>query len=383
MREIRVELDKKAPDRSYPIFIERGLLDKVGGRMRRLGLKGVCALVTNPAVGALYSERVLNSLRKAGFSPIVVTVPDGEKYKTLKEVSRIYDRLLEEKLERDSSIIALGGGVTGDMAGFAAATFLRGVPYIQIPTTLLAQVDSSVGGKTGVNHPLGKNLIGAFYQPKAVFIDPDVLKTLERREKNAGLGEVVKYGIIRDKKFFSHLEDKREKLLNQIAGPEILEKKKGDEIIRAIERSCEIKAEIVSRDEKERGLRSILNFGHTFGHAVEALTNYTGFKHGEAVSIGMVMAAGLSFKLGMAREGVVKRIENLLSALGLPTRAPLLKPSDFIETMRLDKKVKAGRVRFVLIKDIGSAVLEEVSEEKLRDFLRGKAGANCLRPDSP
>ena len=171
--------------------------------------------------------------------------------------------------------------------------------------------------------------------------------------------------------------------MNQIASPEILEKKKGDEIIRAIERSCEIKAEIVSRDEKERGLRSILNFGHTFGHAVEALTNYTGFKHGEAVSIGMVMAAGLSFKLGMAREGVVKRIENLLSALGLPTRAPLLKPSDFIETMRLDKKVKAGRVRFVLIKDIGSAVLEEVSEEKLRDFLRGKAGANCLRPDSP
>lgn len=357
MREIRVEL-KGSADRSYPIIIERGLLRGVGMGMREMGFSGRCAVITNPAVGRLYSKKLLDSLAGAGFEPLTVEVPDGEEYKTLSEIARIYDRLLAERLERDSAIIALGGGVVGDMAGFVAATFLRGVPYVQVPTTLLAQVDSSVGGKTGVNHPLGKNLIGAFYQPRAVFIDPDVLKTLDKREITSGFSEVVKYGVIRDERFFSFLEEERERLVG-------LE----DEIISAIERACSIKAQVVSRDERERGIRSILNFGHTFGHAIEAATGYTGFKHGEAVSIGMVMAAELSSFLGLSAKGVAERIRGLLSGFGLPTSFSGISPTRLIEAIRLDKKKKGGSIRFVLVEAIGKVALKEVAEERLMGFL--------------
>ncbi|MEK7773341.1 MAG: 3-dehydroquinate synthase, partial [Deltaproteobacteria bacterium] len=279
MHTIRVELGQ----RSYPIHIERGLLSSIGTRLNDLGFKGRAAVVTNPRVGGLYAKAVCGALEAAGVVPAVITVPDGEEYKTLKEASKVYDGLIERMMERSSPVIALGGGVIGDLAGFVAATYLRGVPFIQIPTTLLAQVDSSVGGKTAVNHPKGKNLIGAFYQPRAVFIDPDALKTLDAREMRAGLAEVIKYGVIWDEGFFSFLEKNAEKLLTP-----------GDELITAIEMSCRIKAEVVGLDETESGLRSILNFGHTFAHAIEALSGYGTFKHGEAVAIGMHMAARFS-----------------------------------------------------------------------------------------
>ncbi len=359
MREIKVELG----DRSYPIIIKRGLLSEIGERTNGLGFTGKIAVVTNPLVGGLYAETVMKALKGKGLNPILITVPDGEEYKTLKEASLIFDSLVEHKMERSSPIIALGGGVIGDMSGFVAATFLRGVPYIQVPTTLLAQVDSSVGGKTAVNHPKGKNLIGAFYQPKAVFIDPDFLKTLDEREKRAGLAEAVKYGVILDKDFFKFLEDNPGELL-----------KAGDIITGAIEKSCEIKARVVSADEKESGLRSILNFGHTFAHAIEALTGYGTFKHGEAVSIGMVMAAKLSVGLGLATPDTEKRVRELLLSIGLPINAPNLSAESFIESMRLDKKVAGERIRFVLVTEIGKVTVKEVNEKELRRFF-GDIGA--------
>ncbi|MBI5599522.1 MAG: 3-dehydroquinate synthase [Deltaproteobacteria bacterium] len=357
MSTVKVELTG-AVFRSYPIVIERGILDRVGAGMKGLGLSGRCAVVTNPTVGAIYSKRLMDSLKDAGFLAALIEIPDGEEHKTLSTVASVYDRLLEERLDRDSSIIALGGGVVGDMAGFVASTFLRGVPYVQVPTTLLAQVDSSVGGKTGVNHPQGKNLIGAFYQPRGVFIDPDALETLDKRELRAGLSEVVKYGVIRDEAFFSFIEANVNGLLNLKSA-----------IVEAIVRSCRIKAEVVMKDERESGLRGILNFGHTFGHAIEARTGYTAFRHGEAVSIGMVMAAGLSLYLAVTTEGVQKRIKNLLVAFGLPVDAPGIAPSDFIETVRLDKKVKAGNIRFVLVEDMGRVAVKDVEGKKLKDFL--------------
>jgi 3-dehydroquinate synthase len=353
MREILVDLG----DRSYPIVIKTGLLVELGERILKLGLKGKAALVTNPLVGGLYADKVMKGLKSFGLDPVLITVPDGEEYKTLKEASAIYDGLIEHRMERSSPIIALGGGVIGDMAGFVAATYLRGVPYIQVPTTLLAQVDSSVGGKTAVNHPKGKNLIGAFYQPKAVFIDPEVLSTLDPREVRAGLPEVVKYGVIWDNSFFKFLEDNSKALF-----------KPGPELIKAIDRSCEIKAAVVSADEKESGLRSILNFGHTFGHAIEALTGYGTFKHGEAVAIGMCMAARLSVRMGLAQSEVERRLVGLLSGLGLPVSPPKLAAEDFIGSMRLDKKVISSRIRFVLATEIGKVILEEVEEGKLREF---------------
>ncbi len=353
-----VRLEKRV-DESYPIYIKRGILDEAGRILKGVAPSERCAVVTNPTVGSLYCERFVKALEKEGFTVLVVEVPDGEEYKNLDTVATIYDRLLSERLERDSLIVALGGGVVGDIAGFVAATFLRGVAYVQVPTTLLAQVDSSVGGKTGVNHPKGKNLIGAFYQPRAVLIDPDVLKTLDERELRAGLAEVVKYGVIWDEAFFGFLEENREGLLAL-----------DEPIIEAIKRSCAIKAEVVSRDEKEAGLRSILNFGHTFGHAIEALTGYSRYRHGEAVSIGMVMAAGLSCYMGLTDATTQKRIEALLSSLGLPVTMPEgLNVESIIDTIRLDKKVKRGKIRFVLTERIGRVVLREVEPETLRGYL--------------
>ena len=356
MQKITVELG----DRSYPIMIECGLLGMVGKTLRDMGFSGPVAVVTNPVVGEFYAEGFVGGLAKAGFDPVVVTIPDGEGAKTLEVASSVYDELIEKKMERSSAIVALGGGVVGDMAGFVAATYLRGVPYVQVPTTLLAQVDSSVGGKTAVNHPKGKNLIGAFYQPKAVFIDPDTLKSLDASEFTSGLAEVVKYGVIWDKDFFDFLEENTAVLVES-AGP-------GSVLIKAIERSCEVKAEVVGADELETGLRSILNFGHTFAHAIETGGGYGRFKHGEAVSIGMVMAAGLSRELGLCDDSVPARLKALLASLGLPVELPELSPEGLIESMKLDKKVAGGRIRFVLVSELGKVLLKEVGEEELRGF---------------
>lgn len=357
MATVRVELE----ERSYPIIIESGIISTIGRRLKEMGLAtGKAAVVTNPLIKGLYGDKVVESLKAAGIIPAVITIPDGEEYKTLKEASAIYDGLIEHRLERSSPIVALGGGVIGDVAGFVAATYLRGVPYIQVPTTLLAQVDSSVGGKTAVNHPKGKNLIGAFYQPKAVFIDPEALKTLDQREFRAGLAEVVKYGVIWDKEFFKFLEDNHGKLL-----------KPGGELTRAIERSCAIKAKVVEADETETGLRSILNFGHTFGHAIENLAGYGTFKHGEAVSIGMIMASDLSVAIGACGKDASSRIKGLLSALGLSVIPPEIPAPSFIESMRLDKKVVSARIRFVLLSEIGKVFLRDVTEDELNGFLRG------------
>ncbi len=358
MARIVVELGK----RSYPIEIEMGLLRGVGARLRGLGLSGPCAVVTNPLVNGLYGKALLNSLEEAGgFEPLLVTVPDGEEYKSLAEAGKLYDVLIENRFERGSPIIALGGGVIGDLAGFVAATYLRGVPYVQVPTTLLAQVDSSVGGKTAVNHPGGKNLIGAFYQPLAVLIDPATLRTLEKREVLAGLAEVVKYGIILDAAFFAFLEKNTDGLTGLHE----------DVIIEAIKRSCEIKAAVVAEDELETtGRRAVLNLGHTFGHAIEALSGYGVYRHGEAVAMGMVMAAKLSVRLGLCAAGVAGRIEGLMRALGLPASPPPIDAEAFIESMRRDKKVVGGRLRFILIEDMGSVVLRDVEEKELREFLK-------------
>ncbi|MEK6532031.1 MAG: 3-dehydroquinate synthase, partial [Deltaproteobacteria bacterium] len=265
------------------------------------------------------------------------------------------------RMERNSPIVALGGGVVGDIAGFAAATYLRGVPYVQVPTTLLSQVDSSVGGKTGVNHKMGKNLIGAFYQPRAVLVDPDALNTLDKREFNAGMAEVVKYGVIWDKEFFAFIEREA----GNIVGLK-------DELIGAIETSCGIKAEVVGRDEKEEGLRSILNFGHTFGHAIEAIAGYGHYRHGEAIAIGMVLAAGLSAHLGLSGLEVRDRIKALLTRIGLPVEARGIDAGSFIRAMRLDKKVERDRIRFVLATEIGKVFLREVSEDELMGFFSAR-----------
>jgi 3-dehydroquinate synthase len=355
MKIVNVELGAES---SYHILIKRGLLSEVGARLTDLGLSGRACVITNPTVRVLYAKEIVESLEAAGFSAIVVEIPDGEEHKNLGEASKVFDRLIEEKFERTSPIVALGGGVVGDLAGFVAATYLRGVPYIQVPTTLLAQVDSSVGGKTAVNHPMGKNLIGSFYQPRVVLIDPDVLATLDEREVHTGLAEVVKHGVIRDPVFLEFLEKNSEKILN-------LE----DEIEEAVSRSCEIKASVVSEDEKEAGLRAILNFGHTFGHAVEAVAGYNVHRHGEAVGMGMVMAAGFSARLGFCSVTIRERIRKLLDSFGIPTEAPELKAADIMEAMLLDKKVKSGRIRFVLLKGVGDVIVQEADEEELSKFL--------------
>lgn len=364
MKTVNVDLVGKgsALDRSYEILIERGLIDETGPRLIELGELGAgrrAVLITNPTVMGLYGKKIINSLEGAGFSVVVIEMPDGEEFKNLDEASKVYDRLIEEKLDRGSPIVALGGGVVGDLAGFVAATYLRGVPYVQVPTTLLAQVDSSVGGKTAVNHPKGKNLIGSFYQPKMVIIDPDVLSTLDEREVRTGLAEVVKHGVIRDKDYFEFLELNAKKVLGLSA-----------EIDEAIERSCQIKASVVSEDERETGLRAILNFGHTFGHAIEAVAGYSTYRHGEAVSMGMVMAAGFSVELGLCDTTLVDRIRGLLDSLGLPTAVPKLSPDDILASIFLDKKVKAGRVNFVLLKGLAQVVVEEVDEDKIGAYLK-------------
>jgi 3-dehydroquinate synthase len=341
MKQLNVALG----NRSYPISIGHGLLGQSKLFASAIGGARV-AIVTNTTVGPLYLSKIETHLK--GFDPVVVSLPDGEEYKTLDTLNLIYNALLQHRCDRKTTLVALGGGVVGDMAGFAAATYQRGVPFIQVPTTLLSQVDSSVGGKTGVNHALGKNMIGAFYQPKAVVIDTGTLETLPARELSAGLAEVIKYGLIRDAVFFEWLENNIEKLLARDA--EVLSF--------AIERSCRNKADVVAQDETEGGLRAILNLGHTFGHAIETGLGYGQWMHGEAVAVGMAMAADLSYRRGWLTSADVKRIEALLAKAGLPTRAPQsLSPNRFLELMSVDKKVLDGKMRLVLLKALGEAAI--------------------------
>ena len=320
-------------------------------------------LVTNTTVGPLYSDKLASALvpRRC----IEVELPDGEMHKTLGNVSRILDVLIANRFGRDACVVALGGGVVGDMAGFAAACYQRGIAFVQVPTTLLSQVDSSVGGKTGVNHPGGKNLIGAFHQPVAVFADTDTLNTLPDRELRAGLAEVIKYGLIVDREFFDWLEAHASDLLARDP----------DALTHAIKRSCEIKAEIVGRDEREQGERALLNLGHTFGHAIESATNYTTWLHGEAVGAGMLLAADMSKRLGWMSADDVERVEGILRRFGLPVDVSPLSAGTLAEKMKIDKKVAAGRIRLVLLKAIGKSVVTgEYADAALRETLQARCG---------
>jgi shikimate kinase/3-dehydroquinate synthase len=340
--------------RSYPITIGAALLDD-GALLARHVCGAVAAVVSNTTVAPLYLDRVRASLTAAGKKVISIVLPDGEQYKDWAGLMQIFDVLLSEKCDRSTTLIALGGGVVGDMTGFAAASYMRGVPFIQIPTTLLAQVDSSVGGKTGINHPLGKNMIGAFYQPQAVLADTATLATLPARQLSAGLAEVIKHGAIVDAAFFDWIETNMAALMARDAGA----------LAYAIRRSCEIKADIVRQDEREGGLRAVLNFGHTFGHAIEAGMGYGAWLHGEAVGCGMVMAADLSFRLGMIDERAKGRVKALVAAAGLPTVAPDLGRERWISLMEVDKKNAGGAIKFILLKPLGSPCISAVPEAAL------------------
>jgi len=341
-------------ERSYPIAIGPGLLDDADLVVRHVNGRQV-AIVTNTTVAPLYLEKVAAPLRAAGRDVLEIILPDGEVYKTWESLMRIFDAMLAHKCDRKTTVVALGGGVIGDMAGFAAASYMRGVPFVQIPTTLLAQVDSSVGGKTGLNHPLGKNMIGAFYQPRAVLADTATLATLPARELAAGLAEVIKHGAILDAEFFDWLEVNMPALVAR--DPVAL--------AHAIARSCEIKADVVRRDEREGGLRAVLNFGHTFGHAIEAGLGYGNWLHGEAVGCGMVMAADLSQRLGQIDAVQAARVKALVAAAGLPVTAPDLGTARWLELMEVDKKNEGGAIRFILLKPLGSPSIGPASDADL------------------
>jgi 3-dehydroquinate synthase len=359
-----ITLNLELPGRTYPIYIGRGLLDQPDLLARHITGRQVM-VVSNETVAPLYLDRLCAGL--SGFDVHRKILPDGEQYKTVDTLNTIFDALLQVPCDRQVTVIALGGGVVGDITGFAAACYQRGVHYIQVPTTLLAQVDSSVGGKTGVNHPLGKNMIGAFYQPRCVLADTDTLNTLDPGELRAGIAEVIKYGIIRDAEFFGWLEQNMARLLNR--EPEAL--------AYAIERSCHNKAEVVAADEREAGERALLNFGHTFGHAIETGMGYGKWLHGEAVAAGMVMAADLSQRLGWLVEHDFLRIRKLVEQAGLPSAAPAdINTERFLELMAVDKKVEAGRLRLVLVRAIGNAVVTaEFDPVSLRQTLEQCRGA--------
>lgn len=337
---LRVELGA----RSYPIYIGNGLLGQAEWLVPHIAGKQVL-VISNETVAPLYMDRVLAGL--PGLSCRAHVLPDGEQYKTLEVWKTIFDELLRCRFDRAATLVALGGGVIGDMAGFAAACYQRGVPFIQIPTTLLAQVDSSVGGKTGVNHPLGKNMIGAFYQPRCVIIDTDTLNTLDERQLRAGIAEIIKYGVIRDAKFFSWLEQNVDRLLAREPAA----------LAYAIEQSCRNKAEVVALDEREDGIRATLNLGHTFGHAIETALDYQDWLHGEAVAVGTLMAADLSERLGWLARSEHERIAALLEAAGLPQHPPPIEVARIMELMSVDKKVQRGKLRLVLLRGIGAATV--------------------------
>lgn len=346
-KEMHEKLHVQLNDRSYDIFVGQNLLKKVEYLKPHIP-KNKVVIITNTTVAALYLAQLENTLQVAGISTTSIILPDGEKYKNGDTINLIYDNLLSERCERSTPLIALGGGVIGDMTGFAAATYLRGVPFIQIPTTLLSQVDSSVGGKTGVNHPLGKNMIGAFYQPRIVLADVSVLSTLPDKELSAGLAEVIKYGLIRDIDFLEWLEENMDSLVNRDS----------EALKLAITRSCKSKAEIVGIDELENGERALLNLGHTFGHAIESGMGYGVWLHGEAVAAGTVMAAELSRRMGWLEQVDVERIKKIFSRAKLPVVAPDLGVEKYLDLMGMDKKVEGGKIRFVLLKEVGRAVIE-------------------------
>lgn len=339
-------------ERSYPIWIGGGILSRLPEALHEAKFPRKVAIVTNPVVQSLYGASVAGALTEAGYEIHFVVLPDGEEHKTWSTLQTIFDALIAQGFDRHCGLIALGGGVTGDMAGFAAATFLRGIPYVQVPTTLLAQVDSSIGGKTAINHPQGKNLIGSFYQPCHVHIDVETLKTLDAREFSTGMAEVIKYGIIRDREFFDWLLTNRQNL----------QKRDAETLIYAVRKSCQIKANIVEIDEKEGGLRAILNLGHTFGHAVENLSGYNTFRHGEAVAVGMMVIAAISRRLELCSADDVAAIRNLLQAFDLPVTPPIYPLDAYLDAMMRDKKVQKGTLRLVLNKGIGDCLVREIAD---------------------
>lgn len=356
---MRRTLEVALGDRSYPIHIGGGLLDDpalfaphVGGR--------TAAMVTNPTVARLYGERLSATLVRAGARVLAIELPDGEAYKNWETLDRVYDGLLRAQADRGTVVVALGGGVVGDIAGFAAATYQRGVAHLQVPTTLLAQVDSSVGGKTAINHALGKNMVGAFHQPVAVVADTDTLATLPPRELAAGLAEVVKYGAVHDAAFLDWIEGHAKALAAR--DPEAL--------VHAIGRSCEIKAAIVARDEREGGVRALLNFGHTFGHAIESAAGYGTWLHGEAVAAGMALAARFSVVQGRLGRADAERLVAILARLGLPVEPPAIAPAVWLEYMGRDKKNVDGRVTLVLLDALGrGAIVKDAPRRTLEEFL--------------
>lgn len=355
LHEIAIELG----DRSYPIVIGTGLLGDAA-TWSQLPRAAAAMVVTNETIAPIYLDRLSAALRGRFAQVHHVVLPDGEEHKDWVTLNRIFDALLSQASDRKTVLFALGGGVVGDMTGFAAACYMRGVPFVQVPTTLLAQVDSSVGGKTAINHPLGKNMIGAFYQPQRVVCDLDTLATLPAREFSAGLAEVIKYGPIADMAFLDWIE----------ANLAALVRRDPAAVAHAVRRSCEIKGWVVGQDERESGLRAILNFGHTFGHAIEAGLGYGEWLHGEAVGCGMVMAAELSRRLGLVDDAFTARLRALIEAAGLPVRGPDLGADRYLELMRLDKKSEAGDIRFVVIDSPGRAVMRPAPESVVREVLQ-------------
>ncbi|MDE2606176.1 MAG: 3-dehydroquinate synthase [Burkholderiales bacterium] len=358
-QQVRIALG----DRSYDILIGAGLMDRPA-TWDGLPQAAAALIVSNTTVAPLYAARLRAALAPRYRSVHEVVLPDGEDHKDWQTLNRVFDALLARGCDRKTVLFALGGGVVGDMTGFAAASYMRGVPFVQVPTTLLAQVDSSVGGKTAINHPLGKNMIGAFYQPARVVCDLDTLATLPPRELSAGLAEVIKYGPIADMDFLAWIEANIDALMAR--DPQAL--------AHAVRRSCEIKAEVVGQDERESGLRAILNFGHTFGHAIEAGLGYGQWLHGEAVGCGMVMALQLSRRLGLVDEAFVQRVTALVARAGLPTVGPALGADRYLELMRVDKKAEAGEIRFVVIERPGQAGVRGAPDALVRQVL-----ADCTR----
>ncbi|KNE75813.1 3-dehydroquinate synthase [Candidatus Burkholderia crenata] len=354
MITVNVELG----DRAYPIYIGAGLIGRT--ELCALHIAGSSvAIVTNTIVDPLYGEALRAALAPLGKTITTIVLPDGEAHKNLDTLNQIFTALLAGRADRKTTLIALGGGVIGDMTGFAAASYMRGVPFIQVPTTLLAQVDSSVGGKTGINHPLGKNMIGAFYQPQAVIADIGVLRTLPPRELAAGIAEVIKTGTIADSEFFDWIE----------ANIGALNACDPTALADAVKRSCEVKASVVAADEREGGLRAILNFGHTFGHAIEAGLGYGEWLHGEAVGCGMAMAADLSARLGRLDETSRERLTQLIAAAKLPVKAPALGPDRYIDLMKVDKKAGAGEIKFILLERFGNTKITGAPDEAVRATL--------------
>jgi len=351
MKTLKVDLK----ERSYPIYIEGGSLNRFGEFLQKHYKGRRVAVITDSIVKNYYSAVVEKSIKDKEFDVSIIEMPPGEKFKTLSVLESVYDRLIGKNFSRDSVIVSLGGGVVGDLAGYAASTFMRGIKFVQIPTTLIAQTDSSVGGKVAVNHRLGKNLIGSFYQPIFVFIDPLVLTTLPPRELNAGMSEVIKYGAIKDESFLTFIEENFEDIGS------LKDMKKMEDVIF---RSCEIKAEVVTLDERESGLRRILNFGHTIGHVVENLTNYKIYLHGEAITLGMIAAGWISEKIGIFDKKKFLRLENLLKKLNIKNMSQTVNGEDLLNAIARDKKVKEGKIHFVLLEDIGKTVIRsDISED--------------------